>query len=477
MTESGPAPRVEKKDARDVYQQLLQIPIFASVQPADLACLSEVELIEADAGAELIHKCDTLHSYWIVLSGEVQGEKFLPDGTRVMANLFGAGETFGEVSLLMGRSGSVTCTATKASTLIRLDEDSFWKLMFHSPTVRRAVLGTMAERLQAYQTQAIHREKLISLGTIAAGLMHELNNPGAAATRAASQMRENLTRLQHLGLRFCAGSPSPEQLECVRQLQDQALSSVRPQAVSSLEEADAEEALLEWLEAAGVENAWKIAPTLSANGLSAQGLGCARAAFDPARFSDALNWLDSLVSSVQLLGTIEESITRISALVMAVKKFSRQDDAKTHEVDVHDSIQSALTILAHKFRQKDLRVEKDFGATTAKLITKGAGLGQTWTNLLDNAVDASPLKGVVRIRTWNEGETMCVGIADHGAGIPKENWPQLFEPFFTTKPVGEGTGLGLDIAHRIVVGEYGGQIRFNSSSAGTEFLVCLPINS
>lgn len=475
MTESGPAPRVEKKDARDLYQQLRQIPIFAHVQPEDLECLGQVELVEAGVGTELIHKGDSERSYWAILKGEVQGEKIERDGTRLRMGVLGAGETFGEVPLLAGRSPSLICTVNKPSSLVRFDEDTFWKLMFHCPLVRRAVLGTMAERLQAYQAQAVHREKLISLGTLAAGLMHELNNPGAAAKRAASQMRENLTRLQHLSLRFSGEAMTARQFECIRELQDQALGAVKPQAVSSLEEADAEQALLEWLEGSGVENAWKIAPTLSASGLSAAGLECARSVFDPPKFSDALNWLDALVSSVQLLGTIEESITRISALVIAVKKFSRQDDAAVHVVDVHDNIQSALTILAHKFRQKELRVEKEFRAEAARLTTRGAGLSQVWTNLLDNAIDASPQRGVVSIRTWNEGSTICVGVADQGTGIPRENWSQIFEPFFTTKQASEGTGLGLDIAHRIVVGQYAGEINFDSSSQGTEFFVHLPI--
>jgi signal transduction histidine kinase len=477
MTESGLTPRVEKKDARELYPYLLQIPIFAQLRPEDLDCLEELELVEANAGTELIHREDPNRAYWAVISGEVCGEKMETDGSRTLVGVLGAGETFGEVPLLAGRSPRVICTTTKPSRLIRLGEDTFWKLMFRCPEVRRSVLGTMAERLQAYQAQAAHREKLISLGTLAAGLMHELNNPGAAAKRAASQMRENLTRLQHLSLRFSAESLTPLQLECIRQLQDQALSSVRPEAVSTMEEADAEEALLQWLEAAGVENAWKMAPTFNASGLNSVSLECARSAFDPAKFSDALNWLDALVSSVQLLGTIEESITRVSELVGAVKKYSRQDEAAVHEVDLHDSIQSALTILAHKFRQKELRVEKDFKAELAKLTTRGTGLGQVWTNLLDNAIDASPQKGVITIRTWNDDARVCVSVADRGGGIPKENWGEVFEPFFTTKPIGEGTGLGLDIVHRIVTGKFRGEINFQSSPEGTEFFVRLPIVS
>ncbi len=477
MSEGGPVVRVEKKDARDLYQYLLHIPIFAQLRPEDVACLEELEVVDADAGAELVHRDDDHRAYWAVVSGEVCGEKIEADGSRMLMGILGPGETFGEVPLLAGRAPRIICTATKPSRLIRLNEDTFWKLMFRCPEVRRSVLGSMAERLQAYQAQAVHREKLISLGMAAAGLMHELNNPGAAAKRAASQMRENLGRLQTLSLSFCSDAPTPMQLECIRALQDQALTSVRPQAVSTLEEADAEEALVQWLEDAGVENAWKIAPTFTTSGLSSASLECARSAFEPRKFSDALNWLDSLVSSVQLLGTIEESISRVSELVMAVKKYARQDQPVVHEVDLHDSIQGALTILAHKFRHKELRIDKDFSATQAKLTTRGTGLSQVWTNLLDNAIDVSPQKGVITVRTWNDGEKVCVGVADHGGGIPEKHWSEVFEPFFTTKPAGEGTGLGLDIAHRIVAQKFRGEIDFKSSPEGTEFFVRLPLVS
>jgi len=323
----------------------------------------------------------------------------------------------------------------------------------------------------------VHREKLISLGTLVAGLMHELNNPGAAATRAASQLRENLTHLQNLTLKFCASPLSTEQIECLRELQDEALTSVTPQAVSSLEEADAEEALTEWLDDTGVENSWKIAPALCASNLHSQNLECARNEFNPAQLSDALNWLAALVSSVQLVGTIEESINRVSSLVIAVKKFARPEEAKLHEVDVHDNIQSTLTILAHKFRTKELKVEKEFTAQMSRLSTKGAGLSQVWTNLLDNAIDASPQKGLVRIRTWNDDKSMFVSVCDHGSGIADEIAGKVFEPFFTTKPVGEGTGLGLDLSRKIVTEQYRGEISFTSSPQGTDFLVRLPLVS
>ena len=476
MTESVTTMHVQKVKIRDLYQELLQVPIFATSTEEELEGLGEAEVVEAPAGTELIRANDeTNRNFWIVLSGEVRGEKLLSDGSLMSIGVYGPGSSFGEVPLLAGRSPHVTGTLNEDSRILRIDEDSFWKMMFHSPKVRIAVLGTMAERLQAYQSQAVHREKLISLGTLVAGLMHELNNPGAAATRAASQLRENLTRLQNLTLKFCAAPLTSEQIECLSELQDEALASVPPQAVSSLEEADAEEAMVDWLDNTGVENGWKIAPALCASNLHSQNLECARSEFNPAQLSDALNWLAALVSSVQLVGTIEESINRVSSLVIAVKKFARPEDAKTHEVDVHDNIQSTLTILAHKFRHKELKVEKEFTAQSPRLTTRGAGLSQVWTNLLDNAIDASPQKGLVRIRTWNDDNSLYVSVADHGSGIADEIAGKVFEPFFTTKPVGEGTGLGLDLSRKIVIEQYRGEISFTSSPQGTDFLVRLPL--
>ena len=266
-------------------------------------------------------------------------------------------------------------------------------------------------------------------------------------------------------------------MECMRLLQEQAMMQHEPVLLTSIEQADNEEALAEWLEGSGVENGWKLAPTLASIGFSPQSLECARHAFPKAELSDALNWLDALASSMQLVGTIEESITRVSDLVAAVKKYSYADKVTRHPVDVHDGIASTLTILGHKFRQKELRVERDFASELPVIMGRGAGINQVWTNLLDNAIDASPQKGVIRIRTWAEDGRIAIAIADQGVGIPEEHRRHVFEPFFTTKPVGIGTGLGLDIAHKIVVGHYHGESSFTSEPGATEFVVRLPIDA
>ena len=461
--------------ARELLPQLRQIPLFQQIKEQDLDCLGEVEVIDAPAGTVLFSPGDTSLYFWVALEGEVRATKPEADGGCTLLGTLKGGDTFGEVPLLTGApSTPVHVETITDSTVLRIDSPSFWNLMSTCPVVRAGVLTNMGRRLEAYQLLTLHREKLISLGTLAAGLMHELNNPGAAARRASAQLRENLIRLQQISLRFTEAKLNPEQIKCMAGLQEEALKFQKPQAMGSLEQADAEEALLAWLESEGVENAWKVAPTLVAIGWGKEDIECAQHAFPQGILSDALNWLESLVSSLQLVGTIEESITRVTDLVIAVKKYAYDDKNREREIDIHDSIQSTLTILAHKFRQKELDVQKVFSAEMPKIKTTGTGLSQVWTNILDNAIDASPEKGKIVIHTWVEEGQACIGIADQGTGISPEHSDHIFEPFFTTKPAGVGTGLGLDIAHRIVVGQFGGEITFTSEPGKTEFVVRLP---
>lgn len=461
--------------ARQLLPELRQISLFQNIKEKDIDCLGDIEVLDAPAGSTIVHMGEPYLYFWVILRGQVRATKPEAESGSTLLGTLKAGDTFGEVPLLTGAPlAPVHVEAVEDSTVLRIDGPAFWNLMSTCPVVRAGVLANMGRRLEAYQILTLHREKLISLGTLAAGLMHELNNPGAAAKRAAQQLRENLVRLQEISLRFTEKKPTPEQLRCMSELQAEALKFQKPQVMSSIDQADAEEALLTWLEGAGVENAWKVAPTLVAVGWRPEDIQCAQAAFPPGGLSDALNWLESLVSSLQLVGTIEESITRVTDLVIAVKKYAYDDKNREREIDIPDSIQSTLTILAHKFRHKQLSIRKVFSPDIPKIKTTGTGLSQVWTNILDNAIDASPEQGEISIRTWVEDGHACIGIADQGAGIAPEHRQHIFEPFFTTKPVGVGTGLGLDIAHRIVVGQFGGEITFHSTPGKTEFIVRIP---
>lgn len=479
MSIDGPSIVIESVPLREVAEALGHTRPFVETCAADLSDVlsgvHNVDRITARAGSVLAEPRQSIRAYWLVLDGEIRADRPEPDGSLTAVGFARAGEGFGEAPLLTGKPYSpFVIVAVQDSLLIRFTEQDFWTLMATCPEARKVVLADAALRLQTYQVEALHREKLISLGTLAAGLMHELHNPGSAAKRAASQLRENLMRLQQLSLRSSSKPKTPAQLECMRSMLEQTMHGCHAPAVSSLEQSDAEEAMAAWLASAGVENAFTIAPALVGIGLRQEELGCAKEAFEAASFSDTLNWLEALVSSVSLVCAIEESIGRISDLAMAVKKFAYDERSPDKTIDVNDSLQSTLTILGHKLRIKQISVEKRFDAAPSTIHTRGSALSQVWTNLIDNAVDASPANAQIEIATWTEPGWLAVSITDHGMGIPAEVRPHIFEAFFTTKPQGSGTGLGLEIVHRIVTQKFGGAIAVESEPRSTKFTVRLP---
>jgi signal transduction histidine kinase len=472
--DNGKQYTTERVSLDDYAEQLSAAFSLAGVTADQLCGLGEADLLRIPAGVQFHDPSEGIRAFWVLLEGEVLTDKADPDGTRTRVHVAKAGDSFGEVMLLTGKPPAMFLTASQPSVGLRFDEDTFWKLMGCSVPIRNMVLANMTHRLQAHLAEAAHREKLISLGTLAAGLMHELHNPGAAAKRAASQLRENLMRLQELSLRSSGKPKSEMQLECMHDLLQHAVRTCHAPALSSLEQADAEEEMSEWLQTAGVENAYTIGPALVAIGFEQRELDCAKGAFEPSSLSDALNWLEALVSSVSLVCAIEESISRISDLVMAVKKFAYDDRCILRDVDVHDSIQSTLTILGHKLRQRQISVVKHFDAAQPNIHTTGVAVSQVWTNLIDNAIDASSDGSEIEVRTWSEPGFLAIGIVDHGSGVPEELKAKIFDPFFTTKPVGKGTGLGLEIVQRIVTQSFGGKIQVDSKPGETQFVVRLP---
>jgi signal transduction histidine kinase len=478
MSESTQPIHAEPIHLKDLAEALPQTHIFASTPFNAISGVDKIDRVTIKAGTILVEAGQPWLYYWLVLQGEMLAERPESDGSMTTVGKARAGEGFGEVPLLNGYAASAfRITAVHDSVLVRFTEQDFWSLLACCPDVRKTVLANSTARVQAYQVEALHREKLVSLGTMAAGLMHELNNPGAAAKRAATQLRENLLRLQQLSLRNSGKAKTPAQLQCMRDLLEHALRSCNLPAMSSLAQADAEEAMSQWLDKAGVENAFTIGPVLVSMGVGNEELACAQDHFDPASFSDALNWFGALVSSVSLVCSIEESISRISELVTAVKKFAYDERTPERDLDVHDSLQSTLTILGHKLRLKEIQVEKRFAASPSTIRTKGYALSQVWTNLIDNAVDASPQGGKLEISTWSEPEWLVVSIGDHGSGIPADVLPRIFEPFFTTKPQGSGTGLGLEIVHRIVTQKFSGKLDVQSQPGDTRFIIRLPVKT
>jgi signal transduction histidine kinase len=456
---------------------LRRVSIFDSLKDAEFDCLEDVHEVKLRAGQVIMRQGDSVKYFAILLEGKVSIFHQTEKQTEIEVASYEAGSAFGELPLLANLPMRGTLRAMRPSHLLLLDEESFWGLMTSCPQVRKAILRNMAQRLQKHQTMTLQQEKMASLGTMAAGLMHELNNPGTAARRAASQLRQNLERMHELSMRLSRTQLNIEQKECLFELQGHAMQAEKPIRMNSLEQSDAEEELATWMEESHIENAWKLAPTLVSVGISAPDLECARSEFQSDLFSDCLSWLEALVSSMQLVGMIEESIGRVTELVHAVKSYAYEGKGSKQSINVNDSIHATLVILGHKMREKEIVVERSFDNALPLLQTEVAGLNQIWTNILDNAIDALSQHGKIQIKTWTEerfgSPYILISIADDGAGIPVDIQPHIFDLFYTTKEVGVGTGLGLGIVNKIV-DQYGGTIRFSSQPGQTEFVVSLP---
>jgi signal transduction histidine kinase len=464
----------------ELFAQLRKVPILSSLKDEELHCVEGVRDLHIEKDEVLVRQGEAAHFFWILLEGEIRVYQTLADGGEGSLYKMESGNAFGELPLLANIPNTVNLQAATPCRLLQLDEEQFWSLMTTCPEVRKAILGNMAQRFQKLQSITVQQEKMASLGTLAAGLMHELNNPGSAARRAASQLRENLMRMHEVSLKFKEHDLTKDQKQCMFDLQKQALTAKQTLMMNSLDQSDAEEALAEWMESANIENAWKMAPTLVSIGMDAEELERVRNDFNGPLLSEALSWLEALVSSMQLVGTIEESIGRVTDLVRAVKSYAYEGKGQKQTIDINNSIHATLVILAHKLREKEIVMDKDFASDLPALHCECSGLNQIWTNLLDNAIDAVPQHGHIGVKTWAETSTtdksrtdLCISVSDDGSGIPLESQPQIFDPFYTTKPVGVGTGIGLGIVQRIV-DQYGGTIRFASEPGHTEFVVRLP---
>src|SRR5271156_1448823 len=394
--------KVVEKITPELLAQLRKVPILSSLKDDELHCVEGVGDIHLDKDEILVRQGEAAHFFWILLEGEIRVFNTLPDGHEGTLYKLESGNSFGELPLLANIPNGVNLQTTVPCHLLQLDEEQFWSLMTSCPQVRKAILGNMAQRFQKLQSITLQQEKMASLGTLAAGLMHELNNPGAAARRAASQLRENLMRLHALSLKFKELDLTRDQKQCMFDMQKQALAPKQPLMMNSLDQSDAEEALAEWMESANIENAWKMAPTLVSIGMTAAELERVKNDFEGASLGEALNWLEAMASSMQLVGTIEESIGRVTDLVYAVKSYAYEGKGQKQTIDINNSIHATLVILGHKLREKEIVLEKDFAADLPPLQSECSGLNQIWTNLLDNSIDAVPQHGRIRVHTWPE---------------------------------------------------------------------------
>ncbi len=317
--------------------------------------------------------------------------------------------------------------------------------------------------------------KLISLGTMAAGLAHEVNNPAAAIGRSAAEAREALREASEKAAELGTLPLTDEQRSFVAglpvEVARRTAASLDPLDVSDLED---ERAM--WLEDHGVEEGWEISPTLAGAGLDTVWLEGLVERLPEEALGGVLGWLRATMAGDELLREIEGGSARISELVGAIKTYTHMDKAASKKVDVHAGLNSTLIMLGHKLKKGDVEVVRDYEKDLPHVCGHAGELNQVWANLIDNAIDAVEGQGRITVRTASENGRVLVEVADDGPGIPEDMRRRIFEPFYTTKDVGEGTGLGLDISYRVVVEEHKGDIRVLSEPGDTRFQVWLPVD-
>ncbi len=387
---------------------------------------------------------------------------------------------------------------TEPSRFFVLDSDKFAQLMNDWFPMAVHLLEGLIFGNKSAQEAIGQRERLLALGSLSAGLTHELNNPASAAVRATAALRERVAGMRRK-LGMIAGSPHPPMaLAALVGLQEQAAERVaKAPSLSPMEASDREDALTDWLDEHGITSGWELAPIFVQAGLDTAWLdqvaatmaeeaaescevdGTAAAAPGGAAapgdgLDGAERWLGYTVETELLMNEIADSVTRISVLVDASKQYSQLDRAPYQVVDVHDLLDSTLTMLAAKIGD-GITVVRDYGPGLPRIPAYPSELNQVWTNLIDNACAAMEGHGTLTVRTAMDDDRLLVEFIDTGPGIPDDIRERIFEPFFTTKPVGLGTGLGLDISWRIVVNRHHGDLRVESVPGNTRLQVRLPL--
>ena len=461
--------------------ELRKLFLFESLSDEQLDWLTEHgEVRTVPAGETVVAEGDPPTCFFVLLSGTLAlsrlagGERVLINRTDHVGSYFGATQSYLNTDRAQPTYGA-TVEAVTDMRIFQLPADEWGQAVRSWFPMAIHLLDGIFLGMQNSQRLVNERERLLALGSLSAGLTHELNNPAAAAVRATAALRERIAGMRHKLAMLAGGAIDPVALPGLVKLQEEAVERLaKAPKLGPIEASDAEDELGDWLDEQGVSNGWDLAPTLVAGGIDAAWLARAMDKCPGTATDSAVRWLAYTVETEMLMNEIEDATTRVSTLVGAAKQYSQMDRAPFQVIDVHELLNSTLVMLARKIGDK-IKIVKQYDRSLPPLPAYAAELNQVWTNLIDNAVQAMGGEGTLTIRTYREDDCAVIGIGDTGPGVPDEIVGRIFEPFFTTKPVGEGTGLGLDISWRIVVKKHHGDIRVESRPGDTWFLVRLPL--
>ena len=454
--------------------ELRPLPIFDGLSDGQLAELASGGAeVRIEPGVDLFREGEHADDWWVLVDGAIDLVRRVGREETVVARMdvpgrwaggFRAWDEHG-VYLATGRGATAGRVLRVPAEVLRERSTAWFPFGGH-------LIQGLYRTARSIESTARQRESLVALGTLAAGLAHEINNPASAATRAVDALQAACATLVSSLGRLAGGELSAGQLAALEGLRHE----LEPRAADPdpLARADREQALSSWLARNGVPGAWTIAPPLAAAG--ADPAWCARAAavLEGPALAPGLEWVAATLSAASLLGEVKESTRRISELVAAVRSYSQLDRSSLQQVDVTDGLDSTLVMLGHKLRG-GVTVLREYGDGVPRVEAYAGELNRVWTNLIDNAVDAMDGTGTLRLATRVEGDSVVVEVGDTGPGMAPEVADRAFEAFYTTKDVGKGTGLGLDIARRIVEERHGGAIAIDSRPGRTVLRVRIPV--
>ena len=429
------------------------------------------------SGDELFHEGEPADLLWILLEGQIQLVRVSVNQTMVLATMSTPGQWAGGLRAWGDASSSAGYRATGIAVTdgrtFTVPSDDLGRLVGEwFPFGKHMVVGVY-QTVRGIEAMARQRESLVALGTLAAGLAHEINNPAAASLRAVEALRATCDTMLSSLVTLAEHTITAEQyVELDRLRRGLAeLSSGDGDAIATM---DREEIVGNWLDGRGVAHAWQIAPLFASVGADRAWFEECEAVVGPAAISPAMLWLASTIEAATLLSELTDTTNRITHLVEAVKSYSQMDRAALQRIDIRDGIESTLVMLAPKLT--GIEVQRSFATDLPPLEAYAAELNQVWTNLIDNAIDAMEGHGTLQVATHADDDSIVVHVVDSGHGMASDVQERVFEPFFTTKDVGKGTGLGLDISRRIVVERHGGDITFESVPGQTTARVRLPLS-
>jgi signal transduction histidine kinase len=451
--------------------ELRRVPVFADLPDDQLDWfLGNSQEFHVAAGDCYIRQGDPADWMFVILEGRFEWRGGLGGDTVIYPAK--AGDVTGVLPFSRMKRFSVTFRALEAGRLLKFPASLFPELIKKMPELTARLVGFLSDRVRETTRVEQQRDRLASLGKLSAGLAHELNNPASAAKRAASQLRDMVTRVTNASIELGSRDLSPAQKSEIEKL-EASFTQVDVVPPNALTISDLEDRIDSLLRSHGQNDLWELAAGLARRNIQPEAVESLFAKLDADNVRAALESISASVEISSLLHEIESSTSRISDLVGAIKEYTHMDQAPVQNVDVVKSLETTLTILNHKVK-RGVAVQRDYHPVPLLVNSFGSELNQVWTNIIDNAIDAMHGRGELRIRTYPDDGGAVVEIADNGPGIPDDVQPHIFEPFFTTKGVGEGTGLGLDTVQRIVK-KHRGNIRLISKPGDTRFQVWLPL--